>query len=135
MTNAASEAAIIGLALPAIFDRIGKQRTHAFALLIGAAGLGSMALVQTPVQLLGSFATIAVGWASIGSTPYTLISDRVQQGRYARAMGVFNFSSVLPQVAVALCMAPITENFAPAHAIAVGGVSMGAAGLLMLALS
>jgi MFS family permease len=125
-------AAIIGLALPAIYDRIGKKRTHGLALSIGALGLGSMALVHSPIQLLGCFAAVAVGWASISSTPYTIVTERVRDGRYARAMGLFNFSSVLPQVVVALCMAPLTESFSPASAIAFGGVAMGIAGMLMI---
>jgi MFS family permease len=128
-------AAIINLALPKVYDRIGKGRTHGVALLVGAAGLGSMAFVHNPVQLLASFAAVAIGWASISSTPYTLVTDRVQDDRYTRAMGVFNFSSVLPQVAVALCMAPLTERLSPASAIAGGGVAMGMAGFLMLLLT
>ncbi len=125
-------AALIGLALPTVYNRIGKETAHGLALLIGALGLGSMAFVQTPIQLLGSFAAVAVGWASIGSTPYTIVTERVRDGRYARAMGLFNFSSVLPQVIVALCMAPVTESFSPASAIATGGASMGIAGIIML---
>ena len=125
-------AALINLALPALYERIGKWRTHGLALLVGASGLGSMALVHTPVQLLGSFAAVAIAWASISSTPYTLVADGVRDDRYARAMGIFNFSSVLPQVAVALCMAPIAESSSPASALAVGGASMGAAGIVML---
>jgi MFS family permease len=125
-------AAIINLALPKVYERIGKGRTHGAALLVGAAGLSSMAIVHSPAQLLASFAAVAICWASISSTPYTLVTDRVQDGRYARAMGIFNFSSVLPQVAVALCMAPLTERLSPASAIAGGGVAMGIAGFLML---
>jgi MFS family permease len=128
-------AALINLALPNVYERIGKGRTHGLALLVGAAGLGSMALVHSPPQLLASFAAVAIGWASISSTPYTLVTDRVEDGRYTWAMGIFNFSSVLPQVAVALCMAPLTERLSPASAIAAGGVDMGIAGLLMLIIS
>lgn len=91
-----------------------------------------MALNHSPIQLLGCFAAVAVGWASISSTPYAIVTERVRDGRYARAMSLFNFSSVLPQVAVALCMAPLTESFSPASAIAFGGVAMGIAGILMI---
>jgi hypothetical protein len=41
----------------------------------------------------------------------------------------------LPLVAVALCMAPLTDQLSPAPAIAAGGAAMGVAGLLMLSLS
>lgn len=125
-------AAVINLALPAVYGRIGNAQTHALALLVGAAGLGSMAMANSPIQLFGSFAAVGVGWASIASTPYTLVTDRVSDGRYARAMGLFNFSSVVPQVAVALLMAPITENLSCASAVMFGGASMGSAGLIML---
>jgi hypothetical protein len=125
-------AALINLALPAVSARLGKARTHGAALLVGGCGLGSMALVQSPAQLLFSFAAVAVGWASISSTPYTMVTDRVHDGRFARAMGIFNFSSVLPQVAVALCMAPLTEYLSPGTAIAMGGLTMGAAGIAVI---
>lgn len=128
-------AALINLVLPTVYVKIGKGRTHSFALIIGAAGLGSMALVQSPVQLLASFAAVAIGWASISSTPYSLVTDRVQDGRYSRAMGIFNFSSVLPQVAVALCMASVTKSLSPLAAIVAGAASMGLAGLIMFAVS
>jgi MFS family permease len=130
-----SLAAIINLVLPKVYERIGKGRTHGAALLVGAAGLGSMAIVHSPAQLLASFAAVAIGWASISSTPYTLVTDRVQDERYTRAMGIFNFSSVLPQVAVALFMAPLTERLSPASAIAGGGMAMAMAGFLMLLLT
>jgi maltose/moltooligosaccharide transporter len=111
------------------------RRAHGLALLIGGAGLASMPLAFKPAQLLGSFALVGVGWASISSTPCTMVADRVQDGRYSRAMGIFNFSSVIPQVAVALGMAPLTESLSPAFAIAAGGAAMGLAGVVLLGLS
>ncbi len=128
-------AAMISLRLPRLFALVGKARGHGLALLAGAAGLGSCALVTAPWQLFGSYALIAIGWASISSTPYTLAADRVTDGNYAGAMGIFNFSTVVPQVVLALCMAPLTQKLAPAVAISAGGASMAAAGIIMLLLS
>lgn len=127
--------ALLGLGLPSIYARLGKARTHALALLFGAAGLLSVHWITQPVMLFGSYALVAVGWASISSTPYALASDQVQDGRYARAMRIFNFSTVIPQVVVALLMAPLTENLEPRTAIALGGCAMLAAAAIMAVVS
>ncbi len=128
-------AAIINLILPRFYALMGKSRTHGFALAVGAIGLGTMARGATTGQVVASFAAIGIGWASISSTPYHLVSDRVTDERYARAMGIFNFSSVIPQVLVALSMGPMVERLTPAMAIGAGSVSMGVAALLMFGVS
>lgn len=127
-------AAVIALGLPRVYALIGMVRTHGIALLCGAAGLGAMGVVHQPIALLLCFGAVAVGWASISATPYTLVSDAVTDGRYARTMGIFNFSTVIPQVAVALCLGPLVEHVSPASAIMAGGASMGLAGVLALLL-
>jgi MFS family permease len=127
--------ALLGLALPRVYARFGKARTHALAVVASAAGLISVYWVTQPAMLFGSYALVAIGWASISSTPYALASDAVRDGRYARAMGIFNFSTVIPQVVVALLLAPLTQNIAPRTAIAAGGVAMLLAAAIMFAVS
>jgi maltose/moltooligosaccharide transporter len=127
--------AVFGLALPTVHARLGKARSHALALLFGAVGLLSVHWVTAPVMLFGSYTLVAVGWASIATTPYALASDAVRDGRYARAMGIFNFSTVIPQVVVALLMAPLTENLEPRTAIALGGCTMLFAAIIMALVS
>lgn len=128
-------AAIIALALPWFSVRMGACRTHGIALLAGAASLAMMSRVQTHEGLLFCFAGLAVGWASISSIPYALVSDRVSDGRYARAMGIFNFSSVIPQVVVALSLGTLVGSILPNMAIASAGAAMALAGILTLGLS
>ncbi len=127
--------ALINLGLPNLAERIGKARLHALSLIIGAVGLGLVSIITTRAQLLGCFCLIAIGWASISSMPYTLVTDRVTDGRYARAMGIFNFASVIPQVAVALSMGALIGSVSPASAFAWGGASMGIAASLTLFLA
>jgi maltose/moltooligosaccharide transporter len=127
-------AALLNLAMPAVYARLGKFGTHGLALLAGAAGLASMAYATRPLTLVLSFAAIAVGWASISSTPYALVTDRVQDGRYARAMGIFSFSAVIPQVVIALSMGGLAQLLSPGQALIGGGLCMGFAGLLALGL-
>ena len=128
-------AAVISLALPRAYEKLGKGRTHALALLVGAAGLIALGNASRPVHLLLGFTAVAVGWASISSTPYTLVTDTVSDGRYARAMAIFNFSTVIPQVAVALALGPLVEHVSAGTAMIAGGASMAIAAALMLALS
>ena len=128
-------AALLNLVLPAVTQRFGKARVHAVALIFGAAGLGLGSMIGSEARLLGCFALIAVGWASISSTPYTMVTDRVSDGRYAHAMGIFNFASVVPQVFVALSMGALVTALSPAKAFAVGSLSMAVAALLTFILA
>jgi maltose/moltooligosaccharide transporter len=128
-------AALINLGLPTLTQRFGKPRILAIALLFGAAGLEAMGAAQSRMQFLLCFVPLAIGWASLSSIPYTLVTDRVTDGRYDRAMGIFNFASVVPQVVVALSMAALVDSVSPRSAFAVGGISMGVAALLSFVLS
>ncbi|MEY2927165.1 MAG: hypothetical protein RL367_1642 [Pseudomonadota bacterium] len=128
-------AAIINLGLPAITARFGKSRSHGLFLLVGAASLFALSRAHSHSALLVCFAGIGIGWASISSTPYTLVTDQVSDGRYARAMAIFNFSTVIPQVAVALSMGLLVDTVSPATAVAGGGAAMALAGMAAFGLS
>jgi maltose/moltooligosaccharide transporter len=127
-------AAVINLGLPVLTDRFGKSRTHGLFLLVAAVSLLALSRTQSHFGLLLCFAGIGIGWASISSTPYTLVTDQVSDGRYSRAMAIFNFSTVIPQVVVALSMGIMVDSFAPDTAIAAGGAAMAMAGLMALLL-
>ena len=84
--------AVLAMGLPHAYARFGKARTHGLALLAGAAGLMSVHWITTPGMLFGSYAAVAVGWASISSTPYTLASDQVSDAGVMRARWAFSTS-------------------------------------------
>jgi MFS family permease len=68
-----------------------------------ALGYAAIALVADSTWMLYALmAVLGVGWASIVSLPFSIMSQRVDQGRIGLYMGVFNLSIVLPQLVVSL---------------------------------
>jgi len=48
---------------------------------------------------------VGIGWASIVSLPFAIVSQKVSQARMGLFMGLFNLSVVLPQLVVSLGVA------------------------------
>lgn len=94
-----------------------------------------VARADSAFWLLSGYALTGLGWASISTTPYALVSERVTDGRYSRAMARFNFSVVLPQITVALALGWLVEVVAPSTAILVGAGAMWLAAVLTLLFS
>lgn len=101
----------VGAALPAlvlmpIAHRIGGVRTHAAALACMTAGYtGLIFWGSTPLLIYALIAVVGIGWASIVSLPFAIVSQKVSQARMGLFMGLFNLSVVLPQLVVSLGIA------------------------------
>ena len=124
--------AALNFTLPWTYLRLGLVRTHAVALLCGGVGLMLVAHALSPCALLLGYAVTSLGWASLSNTPYTLVSARVTDGRYALAMARFNLSVIAPQVILALALGWMIAHVAPATAILGGGIAMMVGGLVVL---
>jgi len=86
--------------------RIGRIVTHASALGIMAAAyvvlykfVDSLTLVYVLIGLIG------IGWGSIVSLPFAIMTQKVEGSRMGLFMGLFNLSVVLPQLTVSLGVA------------------------------
>lgn len=126
--------ALVNFILPAIYLRIGKVMTHALALVCAGSGLLIVATAPNAGILITGYILTGLGWGSISSTPYGMVSERVTDGRYEVAMARFNLSVVLPQICIALALGKLVEVISPTAAIAVGGLAMLAAGALSVIL-
>ncbi len=118
-------------ALPQLYARLGHAGTHVVSLCAGGAGLYVIASAHTAVTLVAGFLAVGIAWASISNTPYALVSARVADGHYERAMARFNFSVVIPQVALALSLGWLIGGVSPSQAIAAGAGAMAGAALIM----
>lgn len=92
--------------LQPVSERIGRVRTHAAALAIMAGAYfilyftgQSLMLVYVLIGMVG------IGWASIVSLPFAIMSQKVQSTEMGLYMGLFNLSVVLPQLTVSLGVA------------------------------
>ncbi|MDP2137009.1 MAG: MFS transporter [Candidatus Didemnitutus sp.] len=100
---------------------------HRVGLICAGAGLVSVGFVTNPEMLLLSMAGVGVGWATILSMPYALLSNAIPPKQMGFYMGVFNFFIVLPQILAATLLGPVVQHLLggrPIVAVMLGGGSM-----------
>jgi maltose/moltooligosaccharide transporter len=77
---------------------------------------------------------VGIGWATILSMPYALLSNAIPAERMGFYMGVFNFFIVLPQILAATLLGPVVQHLLggnPLAAVMVGGAAMFAAAVAL----
>ena len=52
-------------------------------------------------------AVVGIGWASVVSLPFAIMSDSVDKARMGTFMGIFNLSVVIPQIVVSLAIGAV----------------------------
>jgi hypothetical protein len=114
---------VVGALLPLfvlqpLSERIGRVATHTWALGIMAVAYLALYLFgvsQLFVYLLIAF--VGIGWASIVSLPFAIMSQKVESDQMGVYMGLFNLSVVLPQLTVSLGVALAISRAADKEAI------------------
>jgi len=82
---------------------IGRVKTHAASLAIMVIGyVGLLLFGTTPGAIYVLMAVVGVGWASMVSLPFAIMSQKADQAQMGLFMGLFNLSVVLPQLVVSL---------------------------------
>jgi hypothetical protein len=98
----------VGAALPVLVlkpltEKIGRVKTHAGSLAIMTAGYVAMYLYgSTAMMIYALMAVIGIGWASMISLPFAIMSQETDKAEMGLYMGLFNLSVVLPQLVVSL---------------------------------
>jgi len=91
------------LVLEPLAKKIGRIKVHILCLCSMAIGYGLIVLFgESPLMLFVLMALLGIGWSSIISLPFAIMSERVEQSRMGLYMGLFNLSVVLPQLLVSL---------------------------------
>jgi MFS family permease len=91
------------LVLGPVANVIGRVKTHAVSVAIMAAGyVGLLLFGKTPGAIYVLMAVIGIGWASMVSLPFAIMSQKVEGAKMGLFMGLFNLSVVLPQLVVSL---------------------------------
>ena len=128
-------AALAAVVLPRMVRVLGLKATHGMNLILGAAGFLSFLIVPDADWLILSMLGVGFAWASMQSLPYAMVSDSVPADQMGLYMGVFNLFVVLPQVVAASVLGFVITRFfggVPIFALAVGGVSLAIAAVLMM---
>jgi MFS family permease len=106
-------AAIAPLALGPLAQRSGAVRVHVAALWLMALGcLGLALFAHAPWQLFVLMAICGIGWGSVVSLPFAIMSQAVAPHRMGLFMGIFNLSVVLPQLVSSLGIARFAASAA-----------------------
>ena len=96
-------AALAPLLLGRLAARHGAVPVHVAALASMAAGcFGVWLFAATPIALYALMALCGIGWGSIVSLPFAIMSEHVDARRIGLFMGLFNLSVVLPQLVSSL---------------------------------
>ncbi|MGD9265117.1 MAG: MFS transporter [Lysobacterales bacterium] len=83
--------------------RLGRVRVHAASLFIMTLGYLALLLLDTSAAVIYvAMAVVGVGWASMISLPFAIMSQKADQAQMGLFMGLFNLSVVLPQLVVSL---------------------------------
>jgi len=91
------------LLLQPVSKVIGRVKTHAAGIAIMSAGyVGLLFFGTTPTAIYVLMAVVGIGWASMVSLPFAIMSQKVEKGQMGLFMGLFNLSVVLPQLVVSL---------------------------------
>jgi len=128
----------VAFALPKLAAATSRKTTHALALVCGAVGLLSVAVIHDRYLLILTMVGVGIAWASILSMPYAILSGALPAERMGVYMGVFNFFIVIPEIIASLTFGPIIRTLfgednpdASLYMVLTGGVSLLAAAALV----
>ena len=128
-------AALVAFLLPVIARWTNRRYTHAFALLMGAAGYLSILYVPNPNWIILSMLGVGVAWASILAMPYAILTGSLPSHKMGTYMGLFNIFIVVPQIVAASVLGSFIAIVAPGQPIfglVFGGVSLAIAAIMMI---
>jgi maltose/moltooligosaccharide transporter len=99
------------LVLEPLASKFGRVRTHAGSLFVMAAGYFSIVILgNSPFSIYFLMMIVGIGWASIISLPFAIMSQKVAQNQMGLYMGLFNLSVVLPQLVSSFAIGEIVEG-------------------------
>lgn len=114
--NAVATLAALFLLRP-LAARVGKARTHAIALALGALGFASFLVLRDAHALLVAEIGIGIAWASILAMPYAILASALPQAKLGVYMGLFNVFIVIPQLLVATVIGTVMRHLFPGQPI------------------
>ncbi len=99
------------LALEPLANRFGRVKIHAIALGIMSFGYATIIFMgDSPYVLYILMMIVGIGWASIISLPFAIMSQKIAQNQMGLYMGLFNLSVVLPQLVSSFAIGDIVST-------------------------
>ncbi len=98
------------LVLNVIARRRGMTLTHTCSILLMAVGYGLIwAFGANMILFFVALCIVGIGWASLVSLPFAIMSEKVDQTKMGLYMGIFNLSVVLPQLVASFKMGEVVK--------------------------
>ena len=122
------------LVLNGFAKKIGMVKTHLSCVFIMAIGYAGVLFFGTSVILYYAMIAIAgIGWASVVSLPFAIMSEKVDQTKMGLYMGIFNLSVVLPQLVASFKMGEVVNAAADKSVVfVICAVTLAISGVLWL---
>lgn len=99
------------LVLNVYSKKIGMVKTHTICIFIMAIGYAAIFLLPLNVYVYYFLmAVCGIGWASVVSLPFAIMSEKVDQTKMGLYMGIFNLSVVLPQLVASFKMGEVVHD-------------------------
>jgi Na+/melibiose symporter-like transporter len=123
------------LVLNVIAKKSGMSKTHTGSILLMALGYALIYFFGSNIYVFfASLCLVGIGWASLVSLPFAIMSERVDQSKMGLYMGIFNLSVVLPQLVASGKMGEIVNAAADKSIIfAICAVCLAISGILWIA--
>ncbi len=106
---------LIGALLPVLVLNViaakkGMAHTHTGAILAMALGYAIIYFCGANIYtFFVALVIVGIGWASLVSLPFAIMSSRVDQSQMGLYMGIFNLSVVLPQLVASFKMGEVID--------------------------
>lgn len=99
------------LLLEPLANKFGRVKTHASALVVMAFGYAAIVVLgNSPFVIYIIMMIVGIGWASIISLPFAIMSQKVAQNKMGLYMGLFNLSVVLPQLVSSFAIGEVVQD-------------------------
>ena len=114
--------------------KFGKVKTHLLSVASMAAGYLLIAFfVKTTVMMYAVFVLFSIGWASVVSLPFAIMTEKVNKKRMGFFMGIFNLSVVLPQLVSSFVLGSYIQSADNKSVIyIISGISLAVSAVLWL---
>lgn len=121
--------------MPKISEKITRKWTHIISLLCISLSMVSILFMHTKYTVMMLMLGVGIGWGSVLTMPYAMLSSALPKEKMGIYMGIFNFFITIPQIAVSLGFGWIMLHFLGnnrALGVVCGGVSFLIAAILTL---
>ena len=96
---------LVSIPIGVLSTKFGNKIVHAICLFIMAISYCILAFSHTNVMVMFAMGLAGIGWASILSLPFAMLSQYIKAGSEGSVMGIFNIFIAGPQVVVCTVVA------------------------------